>query len=134
MPQGMYTGLARIFRAMVRYPHLVGGEGRFCTVLMETFTGALIGKVGADGCYGLGIRASDETRRLGADGAIGIAVKLEEGNLNILSAAVVEILAQLQLGTSEQLQPLAAFHRPQIRNTAGDVTGETSHQFRLSSL
>ncbi|PYI04732.1 thermolabile L-asparaginase [Aspergillus sclerotiicarbonarius CBS 121057] len=133
-PAAQTQALARIFQAMARYPHLVGGEGRFCTVLMETFARALIGKVGADGCYAVGVRPSDQTRQLGVDGAIGIAVKIEDGSLDILYAAVVEILAQLRLGTSDQLQPLAAFHRPQIRNTADVVTGETSHQFRMSSL
>ena len=93
--------LARIFHAMARHPELVGGHGRFCTELMEAFAGALIGKVGADGCYAVGIRASDQTRQLGADGAMGIAVKIEDGNLDILYAAVVEILGQLQLGTPD---------------------------------
>ncbi|PWY88890.1 L-asparaginase II [Aspergillus sclerotioniger CBS 115572] len=126
--------LGRIFHAMAQYPALVGGTGRFCTELMETFAGALIGKVGADGCYAVGLRASDQTRRLGADGAIGIAVKIEDGNLDILYAAVVEILGQFQIAAPDQLQRLAAFHRPQIRNTAGVVTGQTSHQFQMLSV
>jgi L-asparaginase II len=46
----------RIFQAMSRYPEYVGGEGRFCTELSKTFQGILIGKLGADGCYGLAIR------------------------------------------------------------------------------
>ena len=33
---------------MTRYPELVGGEGRFCTLLMNTFAAALVGKLGAD--------------------------------------------------------------------------------------
>ncbi|KAF7586914.1 hypothetical protein BBP40_008023 [Aspergillus hancockii] len=122
-------GMARIFRAMTRYPELVGGEGRFCTALMQVFGGMLIGKVGADGCYGVGIRASEHTRRIGADGAIGIAVKIEDGNREILYSAVVEILEQLDIGTPEMRRELAEFHLPGIVNTAGVVTGSYTHRF-----
>ena len=65
---------------------------------MRAFQGSLIGKIGADGCYGIGIRASERTKQLGTDGAIGIAVKIEDGNISILYSAVAEILEQLQLG------------------------------------
>ncbi|KMZ13835.1 Atypical L-asparaginase, Rhizobium type [Candidatus Burkholderia humilis] len=40
--------LARIHRAMTTYPELVAGKGRFCTLLMRAFDGALVGKTGAD--------------------------------------------------------------------------------------
>lgn len=87
--------LNRIFQAMSQYPEFVGGEGRFCTELVKTFQGNLIGKLGADGCYGLSIRQSTQTQKLGASGAIGISVKVEDGNISILYAAVMEILEQL---------------------------------------
>ena len=42
------------------------------------------------------------TKRLGmSTGGIGIAVKIEDGNINILYAAVMEILVQLGIGTEE---------------------------------
>lgn len=128
---GKERDMARIFRAMTRYPELVGGAGRFCTVLMLVFRGLLIGKIGADGCYGIGIRASEYTRRLGADSAVGIAVKIEDGNKEILYSAVVEILEQLDIGSPDMRRELAAFHHPKIVNTAGVVTGSTSHRFQV---
>lgn len=124
------VALNRIFHAMVKYPEMVAGEDRFCTLLMQIFQGALIGKLGADGCYGIGIRASETTKKLGAKGAIGISVKIEDGNIGILYSAVVEVLEQLGIGTREQLQHLAGFHHPKIFNTVGVVTGHTSHQFQ----
>ncbi|OJI87488.1 hypothetical protein ASPTUDRAFT_51589 [Aspergillus tubingensis CBS 134.48] len=133
-PSPRTQALARIFRAMAGHPELVGGDGRFCTALMQTFEGMLIGKVGADGCYAIGVCASDYTRQLGIGGALGIAVKIEDGNRGILYAAVAEILHQLQIGTPAQLHSLEAFHQPEIRNTAGVVTGHTSHQFQISSV
>ncbi len=41
------TPLARIFDAMTKHPELVAGEGRFCTLLMQCFGGALIAKASA---------------------------------------------------------------------------------------
>ncbi|KAJ5943807.1 hypothetical protein N7516_003975 [Penicillium verrucosum] len=125
--------LNRIFQAMSRYPEYVGGEGRFCTELAKTFQGILIGKLGADGCYGLSIRESKQTQKLGAKGAIGISVKVEDGNINILYAAVMEILEQLQIGTPEMRHALSHFHLPKLCNTVGSLTGHISHLFRVRS-
>ncbi|KAI1749222.1 L-asparaginase II [Xylaria castorea] len=70
--------MARIFDAMVRYPDNIGSDGRFCSVLIKTYDGALVGKGGGDGCYAVGIRESEDTRRVGAQGGIGIALKIED--------------------------------------------------------
>lgn len=121
----------RIFEAMSTYPELVGGEGRFCTELMRLFNGSLIGKVGADGCYAIGVKVSDETRRIGGKGALGIAVKIEDGNLSILYTAVLEILKQLGLVEPIVCQGLASFDMQKVLNTAGVVTGNVTYQFKI---
>lgn len=126
--------MSRIFHAMSDYPELVGGEERFCTVLMQAFQGDLIGKLGADGCYGIGIRASDQTARLGAEGAVGISVKIEDGSIPILYCAIAEILEQLDIGTSAMRRELDGFHHPAILNTAGVVTGHVIPAFKLSAV
>lgn len=124
-------GLRRIFHAMAEYPELVGGDGRFCTVLMQAFQGRLIGKLGADGCYGIGIRASEQTTQLGATGAIGISLKIEDGNIAILYSAILEVLEQLQIRPPEIRKDLDAFHRPPILNTANVITGHVIPAFKL---
>ncbi|KAF7518453.1 hypothetical protein G7054_g13451 [Neopestalotiopsis clavispora] len=121
-----HTHMARIFNAMAGYPEYVGGDDRYCTELMRAYTPSLVGKVGADGCYGVGIRASADTARLGATGALGIAVKIEDGSLEILYAAVTEILEQLQIGASDQRKKLDNFHHLERRNTANIVTGKVT--------
>lgn len=126
--------LSGIFHAMARHSEYVAGEERFCTVLMKSFDGLLIGKLGADGCYGIGVRASQWTRDLGVEGAIGIAVKIEDGNVDILYSAIVEILEQLLIGTPEMRQRLAHFHRPEIKNTVGVVTGNVSPMFMVRAV
>lgn len=128
--------LARIHRSMTTHPEMVGGTGRFCTALMRAYEGTLVGKLGADGCYGIAVRApsnSSSQSGLGRN-AIGIAVKVEDGNIDILYSAVMEILEQLNIGTKEMRQQLAAFHHPNIVNTAGVVTGSFKHQFYARSV
>ncbi|MBN3788328.1 asparaginase [Burkholderia sp. Ac-20353] len=123
--------LARLHHAMTRHPEMVAGDGRYCTVLMRAFDGQVVGKLGADACYGLGVRASDDTRRLGADGALGISVKVEDGNVDVLYMIVSELLERLQIGTAEQRKPLAAFHRPPMLNTQNVEIGHVTFPFEL---
>ncbi|KAF5534280.1 asparaginase [Fusarium napiforme] len=125
--------LARIFRAMSSYPEFVAGEGRFCTDLMQAYKGQLIGKVGADGCYGVGIRESEQTRSLGARGSLGISVKVDDGNLDILYAVVVEVLEQLNIGTSDTREALERWHHFKRRNTMGVIIGSVAFDFNLRS-
>ncbi|KVN86054.1 asparaginase [Burkholderia ubonensis] len=125
--------LARIHHAMTRHPEMVAGDGRYCTMLMRAFGGSVVGKLGADACYGLGVRASGETRRLGADGALGISVKIEDGNIDVLYMLVSELLERLQIGTAAQREQLAAFHRPPMLNTQGVATGHAAFPFELQA-
>jgi len=125
-PTSRTAALARIYRAMTAYPELVAGEGRFCTLLMNAFEGALVGKLGADGSYAIGVRASKQTAahtgKEGAQGALGIAVKVEDGNVSVLYAVVAEVLALLDIGTAGQRAKLDAFHAPRTLNTMGVAT------------
>jgi L-asparaginase II len=123
--------LARIFHAMTAYPSLIGGTGRFCTVLAESYHGALLGKIGADACYGISIRSSATTRALGSEGAIGIAVKVEDGNIDILYAAVLEVLKQLGIWSASERPELKRFHERLVLNTMGVETGRFFTGFKL---
>ncbi|WP_144143542.1 asparaginase [Paraburkholderia sp. BCC1884] len=125
------SALARIFRAMTTYPELIGGEDRFCTELMRSFNGALVGKVGADGSYAIGVRASDQTRSAGARGALGIAIKIEDGNVSALYASVVEVLTLLGIGTAEQRKKLDRYHAPKMLNTMGLATSHLKFSITL---
>jgi L-asparaginase II len=109
------AALARIYRAMTTYPELVAGEGRFCTRIMQTFKGALVGKVGADASYAIGVQRPE--------GVLGIAVKVEDGNVAALYAIVVDVMWQLGIGTELQRRELDVFHAPPMRNTMGIETG-----------
>ncbi|KAI4684438.1 uncharacterized protein J4E84_006428 [Alternaria hordeiaustralica] len=127
--------LARIHKCMASYPGLVAGEGRFDTALMTPYNGQVVGKIGADACYSVAVRASPHADLAGMNhGAMGIAVKVEDGNLDILYAAVIETLEQLNIGSSEVRQSLDGWRYPKIVNTAGVVTGGYEHCFKVRSV
>ncbi|TDZ24096.1 hypothetical protein Cob_v003507 [Colletotrichum orbiculare MAFF 240422] len=126
--------MARVFRAMAEHPEMVGGQGRFCTLLMEAFGGRLFGKVGADGCYAVGVRESDDTRRLGCRGPLGIAVKIDDGSSEMLYAAVPEILEQLGVGGPDTRRRLEHFHHPRRVNTMGVQTGRVTAAFTVREV
>ncbi|KAK1727771.1 L-asparaginase II [Colletotrichum acutatum] len=123
--------LARIYHSMWRFPGMVAGDARFCTELMLKHGGNLVGKLGANGCYGVAIRDSEETRHLGANSGLGISVKGENGNEEILYAVVMEILEQLGIGSAESRAGMEAFHHIERVNTAGVITGKVSFSFKL---
>lgn len=123
--------LRRAFHAMSSHPEMVGGEGRFCTLLAEAFQGQLVGKLGADGCYGVAIRPSGEDSNARA---MGIAVKIEDGNIDVLYEAVTEILEQLQIGSDDTRRKLSRFHQGKRLNTAGAVAGRVYSTFRLRQI
>ncbi len=100
---------------------------------MQAFGGALVGKVGADGSYAIGVRASAQTAKLGAHGALGIAVKVEDGNVSVLYAVAAELLALLDMGTIEQRAQLDAFRSPARLNTMGVETGRLAFSVELKA-
>ncbi|WP_442808315.1 asparaginase [Trinickia soli] len=118
------AALARIYRAMTTYPELVAGNGRYCTALMSAFEGEVVGKVGAEGSYGLGVRAGTHGIE-GVAGPIGLAVKVEDGDGAILTAVVTELLHQLDIGTPQQRAQLDNFRAPRIKNSVGVEVGRT---------
>jgi len=126
--------LAKIFRAMTTYPELVAGEGRFCTEIMKAFDGKLVGKLGADATYAIGIRASTDTLQLGSNGAIGIAVKVEDGNIDVMYAIVCEVLRQLGIGGVSEHEKLQSFHHPQLRNTMNIEIGRLIFPFIMKKI
>lgn len=115
------AALERVGRAMARHPFLVAGSGRFCTDLMRVTGGRLLGKVGAEGVYG--VAASDR--------GWGLAVKVEDGASRGLYPAVVRALALLGLLSPAEAEALAAHARPALRNHRGEAVGEVRPVFTL---
>ena len=125
--------MARIFHAMAAHPEYVGGRQRFCTELMTVFRGQLIGKLGADACYAIGLSPSLSERAFGQAIATGIAVKVEDGNIEAMYSIIVEILSRLNILTEAQKEALTKFHYPPMLNTMGIVSGTRKFTFSLSA-
>jgi len=108
-----------IREAMLDHPELVAGTDRFDTVLMSSWQRRILAKVGAEGVYAAAI---PELR-------LGVALKVEDGDMRVAAQALVSVLHAL-LGhvAPERDWPwpsLAHWYEPEIRNTRGDVVGQT---------
>jgi L-asparaginase II len=100
----------RITSAMMNHPEMIGHP---CEELMKAAPGRIVGKVGAEGVYGLGFPGR----------AIGLAVKIDDGSTRPLLAVVVGILTKLKLLDRKELAALGALVKEEQRNHAGIVVG-----------
>ena len=106
----------RVVNAMIGNPFLVGGTDRFDSVLIEETGGRVLSKVGAEGVHSAVI----------LDAAIGVTVKVEDGNPRAQYPALVRLLQNLD-ALPDTLPPrLAEIMRRPVRNSRGDVVGETA--------
>jgi len=104
---------SRLVRAMTANPHLVGGTGRFDTLLMTAGAGRIVAKVGAEGVHSVGL----------VDRGIGIAVKVDDGAARAQYPAVLACLqavGALPARLPDALLPVA--HHTLV-NTRGEAVG-----------
>lgn len=111
----------RITEAMMNYPEMVGGTGRFCTDFMRVSQGGQFGKLGAESVYLVGDIKS----------GIGIAIKIEDGNTRALYPVVLEVLKQLDLLKKEQIEQLTSYYMPKLKNTRNEEIGKIVTSFKL---
>ena len=122
LPAKYRAAAKRIFTAMNAHPHMVSGTNGFCTELMRATGGRLIGKVGAQGVYCVGIR----------EPAIGIAIKIEDGTPGMASMAMMHILKALRLLSEDEYRLLERFHHMPNLNDDGHPVGEIFPVFRMA--
>lgn len=111
----------RITAAMMKYPEMVGGTGRFCTDFMKAANGRLFGKAGAEAVY---LAGDKET-------GIGIAIKIEDGNGRAVYPTVLETLRQLGFLDEEQLNRLMHHYHPALQNARRENIGKLIPSFTL---
>ena len=106
---------SRIAAAMGSQPFLVGGTERLDSIIIEETRGRVITKVGAEGVHCAVI----------LDEGIGLAIKVEDGNPRAQQPALIHLLQSLG-ALPDELPPRLAeiFQRP-VRNSRGDIVGET---------
>ncbi len=99
-------------KAMMWHPEMVGHP---CEELMRALPLEVVGKVGAEGVYGVAIMGQ----------GIGLAVKVDDGNSRALPAIVVALLKKLGLFDSKKCAALDAIVKSDLKNHAGKVVGTT---------
>ena len=120
--------------AMTHHPFMVGGPNRFDTRLMETTSGRIVSKEGAEGYQAMGIMPG----ALGTDSpALGIAIKLSDGDLRNRArpAVALEVLSQLNALSNAEKQLLASFGPSKTLNNHRDIeVGTARPAFKLNSI
>lgn len=113
---------SRIVAAMVRHPFMVGGTRRACTEVMARTGPRAFVKLGAEGVYGGGL----------PERGLGFAIKVSDGSRRAVEVALVRVLSALGALDPSDVEALAGFARPRVRNTRGDVVGEVRAAFQLA--
>jgi len=111
-----------LFDAMLAHPEMLSGTGGFCSALTAVQQQPIIGKIGAEGIYAVGIREK----------GIGIAIKMEAGNMAMLAPVVMEVLQHLNYLEEKSYQQLAHYHTQNNVNDVGTIVGEIRPNFTLS--
>jgi L-asparaginase II len=116
-------GPAKILEAMAAHPFMVAGTGRICTALAQATEGRIIGKLGAEGVYGMTIPGE----------GIGIALKVQDGGIRGGDAAAVRVLDLMGALNPSEKEALEPFRNAPVQNTLGQIVGEISANFSLDS-
>ena len=110
----MYARLAgenpvcsKIYDIMWRHAHMVAGQHRFDTAVMEALKGKLVAKTGAEGVQCFAIRGSEP---------LGVAIKIADGNSRAVPPVAIKLLTRLGLLGEKELRALQAYVLPERRN------------------
>jgi L-asparaginase II len=121
-----------ITQAMTSHPFMVGGPGRFDTLLMEAGQGLIVSKGGAEGYQAIGLLPG----ALGPGSpAIGIALKISDGDQSGgrgHSLTALEVLRQLGALSDSQIGQLSGFDHRLLINFAGLEVGDIHPCFTLT--
>jgi len=102
-----------VFNAMTAHPEMVAGSDGFCTELMKITKGKMIGKIGAEGVYCVGIK----------DRGLALAVKIEDGNMSVLSSVVIQVLDQFDVLSDDERKQLEKFRVKENLNDRQTIVG-----------
>lgn len=104
---------SRLHAAVAHDPHMVGGTDRFCSALVRVTSGRVLGKVGAEGFYGVMIPGAD----------VGVALHVDSGAWQASERIMPHLLHRHGLLTETELAALDAHAGLVRRNWAGHVVG-----------
>jgi L-asparaginase II len=103
-----------IYASMNAFPEMVSGTNGFCTELIKCSNGKLIGKVGAEGVYCVGIKGAN----------LGIALKIESGSMAVIPPVIMKTLIALDILNKDEVAKLKRFVEIDNQNDLGKVVGK----------
>jgi L-asparaginase II len=130
LPDERAQACRKITHSMTSNPDMVGGPGRFDTLLMELASGRILCKGGAEGYQALGLLPGAVEP---GSPALGIAFKISDGDApdRARPLVAVELLRQIGALSAKEAEQLAAFGPHPIKNFAGLTVGEYRSAFKL---
>ncbi len=120
-PAGYREAATVIRDAMRAHPELLSKAGSFDARLVESARGQLIGKTGAEACYGLGLLGNSDD-----DSALGVAVKIEDGGERGMPQVLIGILDRLGRMTPDMEQSIGQLRAENITNSRGETVGKVA--------
>jgi len=111
-----------VYMAMMDHPDMVGGTGRFDTVIAETKGEKIVAKAGAEAleCFAL------------PDRNWGAAVKIIDGSKRALFPVTIELI--YKLGVRAKSDDIVKFHRPVIKNWRDIEVGRIEPGFEIKGV
>ena len=132
LPDSKQKACQTVTSAMMTNPSMVGGPGRFISVLMESFPGKIICKGGAEGYQGIGIMPG----ALGPDSpALGIAIKISDGGFRsrVRNSITLAVLRQLSFFVDQENEPIQGYQiMNDVTNFRKLVVGRSYPSFKLN--
>lgn len=117
--------IERIRKAILSYPEMVSGEGRFDLDFMRSIPNNIVCKIGAESVEAFGL----------SDPPIGVAIKIHDGSTRALGAVCIEVLRQLDvLRSPADHESLAKHVKPEVRNARNLFTGTIDVGFELKRV
>ncbi|MDX9871322.1 MAG: asparaginase [Clostridia bacterium] len=108
--------------AMIGYPRVIAGTGRFTTHLLQETGRKFLAKDGNEGIFCVGV----------PEKGWGIVLKIEDGSARAVNPVIIETLRQLDLLTEEEYARLSRQARPELYNYRKETVGEIRPVFRLA--
>ncbi len=113
LPPRRGAAVERLYAAMVAHPGLVGGSGRFDTLLIEAAGGSLIVKSGAEGVVCAAV----------PEAGLGLALKVDDGGKRPAEAAMAALLLRFGRPDARLGETLRMLAAPAVHNTLGEPVG-----------
>lgn len=113
VPRARAMAANRVVAAMTAHPHLVAGQARFETDIMEKNPGVMVIKGGAEGVMAAAIPAF----------GLGFAVKVDDGAKRAAETAMAALISRFPGARGVAVEGIETYLERRIHNAAGDCVG-----------